>query len=136
MFVSERAAALDVCYPAQPSQIPLIRMAVADVARRFGAGRDALLQINLAVTEAVTNAVVHAYRDSDAACAGAVRIVVQPDGRGCLDVRVRDDGVGLTPRVDSPGLGLGLGLMVHESDGFEARTPPGGGTEIVLRFRL
>ncbi len=136
MSVSEREAALDLCYPAQPSQIPLIRKAVADVARRLGAGSNALLQINLAVTEAATNAIVHAYRDRDAARAGGVRIAVHADGHGSLDVRVRDDGIGLAPRADSPGLGLGLGLMAHESEAFEVSTPPGGGTEIVLRFRL
>jgi stage II sporulation protein AB (anti-sigma F factor) len=136
MSVTERDAALDVSYPAHAAHLPAIRRAVATAARMFGASADTLVQINLAVTEAVTNAVVHAYRDRPPARAGRVHVVVARDTPGCLDVRVRDRGVGLSPRPDSPGLGLGFGLMAHESDRLEIRAPSGGGTEVALRFRL
>jgi serine/threonine-protein kinase RsbW/stage II sporulation protein AB (anti-sigma F factor) len=136
MSVTERQAALDVSYPANAAHVPAIRRAVATVARRFGASADALVQINLAVTEAATNAVVHAYRDRPPARAGRVHVVVALDAPGCLGVRVRDHGVGLSPRPDSPGLGLGLGLMAHKSDRLDVRAPSGGGTEVALRFRL
>ncbi len=53
-----------------------------------------------------------------------------------LDVSIRDRGVGLSPRVDSPGLGLGLSLMAHETEQFETGAAPQGGTEVVLRFAL
>ena len=46
------------------------------------------------------------------------------------------NGVGLGPRADSPGLGLGLGLIAHETDRFVIRAVPEGGTEMVLRFAL
>src|SRR4051812_16077257 len=61
--LAEQDAALDVSYPAVASQIPAIRRAVGETARDLGADGDVLLQINLAVTEAATNAVQHAYRD-------------------------------------------------------------------------
>ncbi len=94
-----------------------------------------MLQINLAVSEAATNAVLHAYRDRAAADAGDVRVRVRGcDGR--LVVHIHDDGMGLVPRPDSPGLGLGLCLMAHETDRFEIRKTPGGGTEVVLHFLL
>jgi serine/threonine-protein kinase RsbW len=139
MSVSEdeaTGAALDACYPAQPSQIAAIRTAVADVARLFGAGETALLNIELAVSEAATNAVLHAYRDRGIAQAGDVRVVVKPGDEGVLDVHLCDRGIGLSPRADSPGMGLGLGLMAHETQCFEVRTAPDGGTEVVLRFQL
>jgi stage II sporulation protein AB (anti-sigma F factor) len=89
--------------------------------------------IALAVTEATTNAVLHAYRDADAA--GAVMIEAQRlDEFLCL--YVRDEGSGPAPRVDSPGLGLGLGLIAQVSDGSDVRSPETGGTEIVMRFNL
>jgi hypothetical protein len=44
--------------------------------------------------------------------------------------------MGLVPRTDSPGMGLGLCLMAHETDCFEVRKTPGGGTEVILHFRL
>ena len=67
-----------------------------------------------------------------AADAGHVRLIVRAGGDSWLAVHVRDDGMGLIPRSDSPGLGLGLCLMAHETDRFEIRGAPGGGTEVVL----
>ncbi len=136
MSLAEQEAALDVRYPALASQVPAVRRAVADVARHLGADDDVLLQINLAVSEAATNAIQHAYRDRALADAGDVRIVVHGAGPDRLVVHVHDDGTGLAPRSDSPGLGLGLCLMAHETDRFEIRKTPEGGTEVVLRFEL
>ena len=135
MALVEQKAALDVRYPALASQVPVIRRDVGDVARAFGADHDVLPQINLAVTEAATNAILHAYRDRAAAEAGDVRVVV----RSCDDqlvVHVHDHGMGPTPRPDSPGLGLGLCLMAHETARFEVRKGSDGGTEVVLHFEL
>ena len=137
MSVSEAETALDVSYPAQPSQIPAIRRAVVDVARCFGADDAALLHINLAVSEAATNAILHAYRErAEEQGAGDVRVIVRGDDAQGLCVHVRDGGRGLVPRSDSPGMGLGLCLMAHETDRFEIRRAPEGGTEVVLHFRL
>ena len=69
--------------------------------------------IALAVSEALTNAVLHAYRTDDRT--GAVEVEASISN-GALVVVVRDEGVGLLPRTDSPGLGLGLGLMERASD--------------------
>ena len=135
MSLAEQEAALDVRYPAHASQIPAVRREVADVARDLGADDEVLLQINLAVSEAATNAIQHAYRDRAATDAGDVRVVVRRDGER-LVVHIHDDGMGLTPRNDSPGLGLGLCLMAHETASFEIRKKPGGGTEVVLHFDL
>ncbi len=134
--IDHEQTALDVFYPARPSQLAAIRHAVEDVARRFGADDTAVLRINLAVGEAATNVIVHAYRDRPAADAGPMRLVVRAGGSRWLAVHVQDDGMGLIPRSDSPGLGLGLCLMAHETDRFEIRGAPGGGTEVVLRFRI
>ena len=135
MSLAEQEAALDVRYPALASQIPAIRRGVAAVARELGADDEVLLQINLAVSEAATNAIQHAYRDRASHEAGDVRIVVR-DADDMFVVHVHDEGMGLTPRNDSPGLGLGLCLMAHESARFEIRKGAGGGTEVVLHFEL
>ena len=47
---------------------------------------------------------------------------------------MRDEGTGLAPRVDSPGLGLGLGLIAQVADSADVRAPETGGTEVVMRF--
>jgi serine/threonine-protein kinase RsbW len=136
MSLIEQEAVLDVGYPALASQIPAIRRAVDEVARDLGASDDVLLQINHAVSEAATNAVQHAYRDRPGAEAGDVRVVVHRGYGDALVVHVNDRGMGLAPRPDSPGLGLGLCLMAHECARLEIRRPPGGGTEVVLHFQL
>ena len=66
---------------------------------------------------------------------GEVEVEVKrPNGYLCL--LVRDHGCGLTPRTDSPGLGLGLPLIAESASSLEVRTPGGGGTEVRMRFDL
>src|SRR4051795_9782132 len=134
--LAEQEAVLDVTAHAVASQIPVMRRTVGEAARRLGAGADVLLQVNLAVTEALTNVVQHAYRDRADADVGEVRVVVGSGDGGTLVVRVQDSGIGPAPRRDSPGLGLGLCLMAHETDRFEITRSPDGGTQVVLHFRL
>jgi serine/threonine-protein kinase RsbW len=133
MVLREPGAALDAVYPAQPTRVAEIRRDVANVAVIFGADDEILLRINLAVSEAATNAILHAYRGDPTE--GDVRVLVQHDDE-FLDVCICDTGVGMSPRADSPGLGLGLGLMAHEAHHCEIRSSPSGGTEVVLRFAL
>jgi len=129
----QHCVALDAVYPAQPTRIAEIRRDIVDVATRFGADDIAVLHIKLAVSEAATNAVLHAYR-GDTPPEGVHVLVRRPDAQ--LDVRIRDNGVGMSPRPDSPGLGMGLSLMAYEAQRFEIRAGPQGGTEVVLRFDL
>src|SRR3954447_16874934 len=92
-----------------------------------------LSDIALAVTEAATNAVLHAYRDREVP--GGVMVEAERDGDHVC-IYVRDEGSGLAPRVDSPGLGLGLGLIAQVADSADVRAPEAGGTEVVMRFSV
>jgi anti-sigma regulatory factor (Ser/Thr protein kinase) len=107
---------------------------VVDFAYEHGVTEPCLTDILLAVSEAVTNAVVHAFRGR---AHGTVIASVTMSDDEWVDVRVSDDGNGMAPRDDSPGLGLGLPLIRHLADQFEHRpAPDGGGTELWMRFRL
>ena len=109
------------------------RRAVLDWAQRHVDDRAVLSDIALAVTEATTNVVLHAYRDREQP--GSVTIEAHRNSdHVCL--LVRDEGTGLTPRVDSPGLGLGLGLIAQVADSADVRTPETGGTEVLMRFSV
>jgi serine/threonine-protein kinase RsbW/stage II sporulation protein AB (anti-sigma F factor) len=89
--------------------------------------------VRLAVSEAVTNAVVHAFRLR--AQPGMVVVSVTVDDGKWIEVRVTDDGDGMAPRDDSPGPGLGLPLIHDLADRVEHRAPPAGpGTELSMRF--
>ena len=109
------------------------RHAVGEYAAECGACSDVLAPLALCVTEAVTNAVVHAYRDAPSRGWVSVRADC---GDERIRVTVRDEGTGLAPRLDSPGLGLGLPLIAQMAHGSEVRVPEEGGTEVCIRFNL
>jgi len=69
--------------------------------------------IALAVSEALSNAVMHAYVGYDSP--GLVAVNARMDG-AWLEVVVCDEGIGMQTRIDSPGLGLGLRLIVRMAE--------------------
>jgi serine/threonine-protein kinase RsbW len=87
--------------------------------------------VDLAVTEAVSNVVLHAYRDRRGPGSIHVSARVEAD---CMVVEVADRGVGLSPRADSPGLGLGLALIAQQADGLDVQELQAG-TRVIMRFR-
>jgi anti-sigma regulatory factor (Ser/Thr protein kinase) len=107
-----------------------IRGEMAAVARRCGLSEERVGDVKLAVSEAATNAVVHAYRGGPAGSITATARV--EDSR--LRIVISDDGVGMAPRVDSPGLGLGLPLITALADEVEVVSSEEGGTEITIVF--
>jgi len=100
------------------------RRLVAFAAER-GAHRELQARIALAVSEAVTNVVMHAYPD-----AGPRPLHVVADFEdGDLEVVVADQGEGLrTGR--SPGLGAGLGIIAETCDEFVVREREPAGVEL------
>ena len=108
-----------------------MRRDVAAFAHRAGLDEDGLADVRLAVSEAATNAVVHGYRDSRD---GELKVAAYVAGRE-LVVIVSDAGVGLAPRADSPGLGLGMPLMASVTSRFSV-VSRGAGTEIHMAFAL
>jgi anti-sigma regulatory factor (Ser/Thr protein kinase) len=124
--------ALDLRLPAVPGAASDARRAVHAVVAELVADGYA---VALAVSEAVTNVVVHAYRDRGANTEpGDVHVTVAVDGDE-LVVAVSDEGMGLTPRADSPGAGLGLPIIATLADRFEVHKL-GNGTRLLMGFRL
>jgi serine/threonine-protein kinase RsbW len=119
---------LEATFPGTPPGVGQLRRAVAEVARRCGLTASAVNAARLAASEAASNAVVHAYRDHP----GNLRLLAKVED-GELHLVIADQGDGLAPRTDSPGLGLGLPIMAHVSERFEVVSGPGG-TEIHLAF--
>ena len=108
---------------------------MVEFARANGVPEPRLSDVEVAVSEAVTNAVVHAFREVGER--GTLMVAVAVREQEWIDVRVTDDGSGMAPRDDSPGLGLGLPLIRHFADQFDHRRPPGGvGTELWMRFKF
>ena len=120
-------------YRATPSAVGHARHAVSEFATEVGAHAEAVRAICLAVTEACANVAVHAYRDS---VSPGEMVVAASEEDGGLSVSVVDHGLGLAPRPDSPGIGMGMPLMSQLSDRFEVQTSDGAGTEICMKFSL
>ena len=119
-------------WPAAPEHVGSARRVVSAAARRAGADDPVLDAVRLAVSEAVSNVVVHGYRGS---ARGAFTVAVEWEGDE-LRVTVRDEGCGMQPRADSPGAGLGLPLIANLAETFSVTAPPGGGTELRMTFSL
>jgi anti-sigma regulatory factor (Ser/Thr protein kinase) len=121
---------LDLRLDAIPAAVGEARQEVAAFSDRHGlARRD---DVALAVTEAVTNAVVHAYRGD---AEGRVRVVACALETGLLVV-VRDYGCGMQPNPGSPGAGLGLAVIGALAEEMNIERPDEGGTRIRIRFPL
>jgi anti-sigma regulatory factor (Ser/Thr protein kinase) len=107
-------------------------LALAQYASAAGVVGEQLDDLRLCISEAVSNAVAHAYPYSEA---GSVRVgAVASNGE--LLIHVSDDGCGLQRESPNPGLGLGVPLMAKLSHGLVVRERGSGGVEVHLRFDL
>src|SRR5438067_673490 len=122
---------LSETYPARAEAIREARHALSDFAAAAGADERQVEAVRLASSEALTNAVLHAYRDQP----GSIQVTAAAIS-GELWVLIADDGCGLEPRADHPGLGLGLGLIARLSDHLAIVPRASGGTEVRMRFKL
>jgi anti-sigma regulatory factor (Ser/Thr protein kinase) len=117
---------------AEADNVPLVRHALRGLLEASGISDERTADIALAVTEACANAVLHAYHDVIGIFEVAAKLV--PEGR--LVVIVRDHGSGMAPRVDSPGLGVGLPVMAAIAEALEIDAPDGSGTLVKMTFDL
>jgi anti-sigma regulatory factor (Ser/Thr protein kinase) len=118
---------LSLASPGVPASVGEIRRNVRAFASEHGAEGLALIAIELAVSEAMANAVVHGG-------VGTVRVEADIED-GELEIVVLDDGPGFTGEP-APGLGMGLALMREGAASFEVRDRPEGGVEVWMRFSL
>jgi anti-sigma regulatory factor (Ser/Thr protein kinase) len=119
------ASPLHLVLPAEAKSVFAARQALSQYV--MGEGVD-LERVRTAVSEAIGNAVIHAYRGHET---GSVELRAEWTDEGLL-VTVSDQGVGMTPNIDSGGLGLGLALIGKVSDRFEIAE--GQGVKIRMVF--
>ncbi len=114
--------------PAKAEYITLCRLALTGLAQLRDIGEDTMADLKLALTEAVSNSVRHAYGEQGD---GHVDITyfLQPDGLG---IEVVDDGDGFDPD-EAPALegeelsegGLGIAIIKTIADEFELQSQVG-----------
>jgi serine/threonine-protein kinase RsbW len=122
---------LELTVSARAENVAVVRHAMGGLGDAAEVSDQILADIKLAVTEACTNVVVHAYPSGE----GPLTVRAAVDG-SLATVVVADRGRGITPRPDSPGLGLGLPLIATLADSLELGTSEAGETEVRMTFLL
>ena len=121
----------ELTLPARAENVAVIRHAFGGLSDALAVPDHALADVKLAVTEACTNVVVHAYPDGEGPMAVSAGLA-----EGALTVVVSDEGRGILPRPDSPGLGLGLPLIATLASSLELGTNDRDETEVRMVFEL
>jgi anti-sigma regulatory factor (Ser/Thr protein kinase) len=124
-------ADVQLTLPARAENVAVVRHALGGLGEALALDPQTLSDVKLAVTEACTNVVVHAYGDGD----GPMEVAASIDS-DVLRVVVRVEGLGILPRPDSPGLGLGLPLIATLTESLELGKGTDDRTEVTMVFRL
>jgi serine/threonine-protein kinase RsbW len=117
--------------PARPENVAVIRHVLGAFAEALRLPSELVEDMRLAVTEACTNVVRHAYQDGDP---GPIDVVIRPNGDR-LDLIVEDHGQGIGPSADVSGPGLGLPLIAALADSVELEQRPTRGARVAMSFR-
>ena len=134
---------MELTFPSQSRNEGFARAAVAAFAAQLDPNLDELGDIKTAVSEAVTNCIVHAYPDR----VGPIVMTVAVYPGRLVKITVADQGVGIpdVPRAMEPLFttgnpeersGLGFSVMQSFMDKVSVRSRPGRGTRVTLTKRL
>ena len=116
--------------PSKPASVTALRHRAAEFAAEQGAGAALIADVNLAVSEAVTNAVKYA---GEAAGRGRIGLAATATEKG-LEFRITDKGESFG-KGSSDGLGLGLAIIARLCDDLQI-VQEGTGTTVLMRFAL
>lgn len=117
-------------------------------AAAFAVGQDPTIDeiaaIKTAVSEAVTNAIVHGYRDSKGDVDllmklfsdGTIYIQIKDKGRGIPDIKAAMQPMFTTAPEDEERSGLGFTVMENFMDKVRVRSAVGRGTTVILEKKL
>ena len=129
-------------FPSRSSNEGFARAAVASFAAQMDPTLNELEDIKTAVSEAVTNAIVHAYPEA----LGMVQVQARIYPDSVLELRVRDYGRGIPdiekarqPMFTTGGeerSGMGFTIMESFMDQLTVRSAPGRGTTVIMRKKL
>jgi serine/threonine-protein kinase RsbW len=118
--------------PARPENVAVVRHVLGAFAESMRLPDELIEDLRLAVTEACTNVVRHAYPDG---APGAVEISVEPEPEQ-VRIVVADYGRGIGTSSDTSGPGLGLPLIAAIASTVDLQSAPGAGSRVTMTFAL
>lgn len=126
-------------FPSRSENESLARVAVAAFVTVLDPTMEQLTELKTAVSEAVTNAIIHGYDGGEGEvrlhCAlkeGAVEVVVEDDGVGIEDIEQAMQPL-FTSRPELERSGMGLTIIENFVDEFSISSEPGRGTRVTMR---
>ena len=133
---------MKVSFPSRGANEGLARMLVAAFITEADPTVEELCDIKTAVSEAVTNCIVHAYPDR----IGEIYIAASLSESNLVTIKVRDHGCGIAdvqkamePLFTTGGSersGMGFTIMESFTDRLVVRSVPGKGTTVQMRKRI
>ena len=133
---------VSITFPSRSSNEGYARAAVSAFAAQLDPTLDEIGDIKTAISEAVTNCIVHAYPE----CVGKIYIRLRILEGNILEIVVRDRGKGIsdiaqakTPMFTTGGedrSGMGFTIMESFTDNLKIRSKPGVGTCVTMRKKI
>ena len=133
---------ITIKFPSRSCNEGIIRTSIACFSAQMDPTLNELEDIKTSVSEAVTNAVVHGYRENE----GKIYITVSILEKGRVRIRIRDKGIGIDnieqamePLFTTSGgerAGLGFAVMESFMDKLKVTSAPGKGTTVVLEKKI
>ncbi|MHB1391382.1 MAG: ATP-binding protein [Thermoleophilia bacterium] len=122
---------MHIVVPAKAEYLSLLRMVVAALASQIGFSEDGIADIKVALSEASTNVVRHAYEPICSPEDKVIEINCYEESGGLM-IRVEDRGTGI-PLPPPASEGLGLGIMSSLMDDVAVETGTTGTTVILQK---
>ena len=134
---------MKLSFPSKSCNEAFARSAVAAFIMNLDPTVGELSDLKAAVSEAVTNCIVHGYRRQS----GTIYISGKITGSGKVTVRIRDKGCGIadvaramqplfTTAADEERAGLGFAVMQSFCDKVRVKSAPGKGTTVTLEKQI
>lgn len=133
---------VSITFPSRSANEGYARAAVSAFAAQLDPTLEEIGDIKTAISEAVTNCIVHAYPD----CVGKIYIRLRIFDGNTLEIVVRDRGLGIpdvekakTPMFTTGGddrSGMGFTIMESFTDTLKIRSKTGRGTTVTMRKRI
>ena len=139
LLKKDRLNEVTLRFPSRSANESFARSAAAAFLAQLDPTVEQVYDIKTAVSEAVTNAIVHGYRDKLGVITMTVRIyapataeiIISDKGCGIEDVQKAREPLFTTGGADRSG--MGFTIMESFMDGLAVRSNPGKGTTVTLR---
>ena len=134
---------MSLTFPSLAENESFARVAIAAFAVQLSPTLSEIADLKTAVSEAVTNAIVHGYEGTR----GDILLRASYDERGEITVEIEDHGKGIadivlamepfyTTQPEQERSGMGFSVMQTFMDGLEVVSHPGEGTLVRMRKRI